>query len=194
MWRFLSPLRGSSVLWIRPHGLRRGLHSCAAPRLCPRASFLRRSAASACGLYSCVAPRLTRWAVLLCGSAAYAVGCILAPLRGFCPRASFLRRSLRRNRFSFFHKRGAEAKMASYPDRCQHLKINGTQCGSPAPVGIEISGLEGIFELIYELQSVAAKILKTRNLTGRRLFREWFCRAAGAAGSRLQYSTFWVSK
>ena len=22
--------------------------------------------------------------------------------------------------------------MASYPDRCQHLKINGTQCGSPA--------------------------------------------------------------
>ena len=22
--------------------------------------------------------------------------------------------------------------MSSYPDRCQHLKINGTQCGSPA--------------------------------------------------------------
>lgn len=27
---------------------------------------------------------------------------------------------------------GGEAKMASYPNRCQHLKINGTQCGSPA--------------------------------------------------------------
>ena len=28
--------------------------------------------------------------------------------------------------------RGEEAFMANYPDRCQHLKINGTQCGSPA--------------------------------------------------------------
>ena len=22
--------------------------------------------------------------------------------------------------------------MANYPDRCQHIKVNGTQCGSPA--------------------------------------------------------------
>jgi hypothetical protein len=27
---------------------------------------------------------------------------------------------------------GEEAIMANYPDRCQHLKINGSQCGSPA--------------------------------------------------------------
>jgi hypothetical protein len=28
--------------------------------------------------------------------------------------------------------RGQESYMSSYPNRCQHIKINGTQCGSPA--------------------------------------------------------------
>jgi len=74
----LAPLRGLFRSRRRTHGLRRGLHSCAAsrlvplpaahPRLTPRAAFLRRFAA-------CSAP----------GGAptAYVVGCILAPLRRF---------------------------------------------------------------------------------------------------------------